>query len=197
MKAAILKKIGHFQTNSAVNLSTGHIWYLSLDGLWLYFWYSIKNTAKCHQEKLPKYGRCSNWPLNSFENDRYFLWIIFIGIFRGESSKEKSERSTQSSRRANDTKNSTRAWMCKAYINNRTKNQGSTNVGPCPNVPIHVRWFFFCDSYLILHKKCYFGLWNDFPLAKNYFLVQNYSRLTVLLQYSDLQLFLLYIDLFN
>ena len=52
------------------------------------------------------------WPI--------FLCIIIIGIFRGESSKEKSERSTQSSRRANDTKNSTRAWMCKAYINNRT-----------------------------------------------------------------------------
>ena len=121
MKAAILKKIGHFQTNSAVYLNTGHIWYMFLDGLWLYFWFiQFKNTTKCHQETFTKYGRCSNWPLNLFENDRYFLWIILIGIFRGESSKEKSERSTQSSRRANDTKNSTRAWMCKAYINNRT-----------------------------------------------------------------------------
>ena len=38
-KRLFWKKNGHFKTNLAVNLSNGHIWYMFLDGLWLYFWF--------------------------------------------------------------------------------------------------------------------------------------------------------------
>ena len=119
------------------------------------------------------------WPL--FKLTAKFVWkwpivlcIIIIGVFRGESSKEKSERSTQSSRRANDTKNSTRAWMCKAYINNRTTIRALRT-----SVLVRTYQYMYDHFSAILiryYTKCYFGLWNDFPLAKNYFLVQNYYR---------------------
>ena len=115
------------------------------------------------------------------------LFVLFYNfIFRGESSKEKSERSTQSSCRANDSKNSTRTWMCKAYLDNWT-NQGSANVP--------VRIFVLIRYY----TKCYFGLWNNFSSGPKLFSRPKLTRFifTVLLQYSDLQLFLLYIDLFN